>query len=185
MAGSLDRYDFTFKPTLTEYSSSADVSGFDCGNDDINEFLHTTQVQKFHEYRLGHTRLAYNDESLAGFFTLAPYSFQSDAFDGSEGDYTAKLQDEDGLPPAVPSRLLGQLGVDQSYQGQDLGKYLVRYIIAETVDLNNQIPFRFLVLHAHEDVVSFYKQFGFVESNSGKDNSWENTIMFLDLQEFQ
>ena len=185
MVESPDTYDFNFEPTITDYTTSADVSGFDCGNGDINEFLHTDQVQRFHEYRLGHTRLVYDDETLAGFFTLAPYSFQSDAFDGSESDYAAKLQDEDGLPPAVPSRLLGQLGVDLSYQDRDLGKYLVRYIIAETLERGKEIPFRFLVLHSHEEVVSFYKQFGFVESNSGKDNDWENTIMFLDLKAFQ
>jgi len=180
-----DEYEFTFEPIITDYTTGADLSGFDCGNDDINEFLHTDQVQRFHEYRLGHTRLVYDNTTLAGFFTLAPYSFQSDAFDGSESDYAAKLQDEDGLPPAVPSRLVGQLGVDRSYQGQDLGKYLMRYIIAETLELDSEIPFRFLVLHAHEDVVGFYTQFGFVESNSGKDNSWEHTIMFLDLKAFQ
>jgi len=61
----------------------------------------------------------------------------------------------------------------------------MRYIIAETLELDSEIPFRFLVLHAHEDVVGFYTQFGFVESNSGKDNSWEHTIMFLDLKAFQ
>lgn len=184
MFGDLERYEFCFVPTITEYTSDTDIDDFDCENDEINEFIRTDQVQKFHEYRLGHTRLVYDGDTLAGFFTLAPYSLQSDAFDGSESEYAAKLQDEDGLPPAVPSRLLGQLGVDVSYKDLDLGKFLMRYIIAETLELDEKIPFRFIVLHAHEEVVSFYKQFGFVESNSGKDNSWENTIMFLDLQEF-
>lgn len=179
------KYKFSFDPNIVELNSDADTSDFDCGKSDINEFIQTEEAVKFHEYRLGHTRLVYDNETLAAFFTLAPYSFQSDAYDGSETQYAEKLQNEDDLPPAVPSRLLGQIGVDRQYQDVGLGKYLMRYIIADTLERDQSIPFRFIVLHAHEDVVGFYKKFGFVESNSGKDNSWENTIMFLDLEEYR
>lgn len=178
-------YSFSFEPRIVDFISDADTSGFDCGKSEINEFIQTEEATTYHNYRLGHTRLVYDDETLAAFFTLAPYSFQSDAYDGSETEYAAKLQEEDGLPPAVPSRLLGQIGVDTRYQGSELGKYLMRYIIADTLERDQDIPFRFIVLHSHEDVVDFYKKFGFVESNSGKDNSWENTIMFLDLKKYQ
>jgi GNAT superfamily N-acetyltransferase len=169
---------------IVDYNSDIEISGFDCGKQDINEFICTDEVREYHEYRLGHTRLVYDDDTLVAFFTLAPYSFQSDAYDGSETENADKLQDSD-LPPAVPSRLLGQIGVDVAYQGTGLGKELMRYIIADTLERGKEIPFRFMVLHAHEDVVDFYKKFGFVESNSGKDNSWENTIMFLDLTEYE
>lgn len=178
-------YDFSFKPRIIDFTSDANTSNFDCGKSDINEFIRTEEVVKFHEYRFGHTRLVYDNEILAAFFTLAPYSFQSDAYDGSETEYAGKLQGESDLPPAVPSRLIGQIGVNVPYQDTGLGKYLIRYIIADTLKRDQNIPFRFIVLHAHEDVVGFYKKFGFVESDSGKDNSWENTIMFLDLQEYR
>lgn len=178
-------YDFSFDPHVVDFTSDADISGFDCGKSDINEFILTEEAVIFHEYRLGHTRLVYDNNTLAAFFTLAPYSFQSDAYDGAETEYAAKLQNQDGLPPAIPSRLLGQIGVDMSYQDTGLGKYLMRYIIADTLERDQNIPFRFIVLHAHENVVEFYKKFGFVESKSGKDNSWENTIMFLDLEEYR
>lgn len=177
-------YSFNFSPKIIDLDSSIEVSEFDCGKSDINEFIRTNEAIKFHEYRFGHTRLVYDNETLAAFFTLAPYSFQSDAYDGSETVSTEKIQSEEDLPPAIPSRLLGQLGVDNRYQGSGLGTYLMRYIIAETLELDQTVPFRFIVLHAHEDVVGFYKKFGFVESNSGKDNSWENTIMFLDIKNY-
>jgi predicted GNAT family N-acyltransferase len=180
-----DGYDFSFEPRIVDFSRDADTSEFDCGKPEINEFIRSDEVVKFHEYRLGHTRLVYDGERLAGFFTLAPYSFQSDAYDGSETKYGEKLRGEDDLPPAIPSRLIGKLGVDLEYTDRDLGEYLIRHIIADTLERNRAIPFRFIVLHSHEDVVDFYKQFGFVESNSGKDNSWENTIMFLDLEHYR
>lgn len=181
----VDGYDFSFEPRIVDYDPEADTSNFDCGKPEINEFIQTEEAEIYHDYRLGHTRLVYDEDALAAFYTLAPYSFQSDAYDGSETKYAAKLHDGEGLPPAIPSRLLGKLGVDSNYKDKDLGEYLIHYIIADTIERNQEIPFRYIVLHSHSDVVDFYKQYGFVESKSGKDNSWEDTIMFLDLKIYQ
>ena len=178
-------YDFSFEPRIVEYTPEADTADFDCGKPGINEFIRSAEATKFHELRLGHTRLVYDHETVAGYFTLAPYSFQSDAYAGTETKYAAKLHEDDELPPAIPSRLLGKLGVDQAYRDSDVGEYLMHYIIADTLERNREIPFRFLALHSHPDVVDFYKRYGFVESDSGKDTSWENTIMFLDLEKYR
>ena len=181
----VDGYDFSFEPRIVDYEPNADTSGFDCGKREINEFIQTEEAEIYQNYRLGHTRLVYDGDDLAAFYTLAPYSFQSDAYEGSETKYAAKLHEGEDLPPAIPSRLLGKLGVDFEYKDEDLGEFLIHYIIADTLEKNQDIPFRFIVLHSHDDVVDFYKQYGFVESNSGKDNSWENTIMFLDLKMYE
>jgi GNAT superfamily N-acetyltransferase len=169
----IDRLDFV------ELTNDMDLPRFDCGKEGLNEFINTDEAINYQDARLSKTQLVYEGDSLVGYFALAPTAFTRDDYEGTESANAEALHEK---LPYIPSRLLARVAVDLEYQGNGLGQYLVDYIIASTLELD-EIPFRLLVLHAHEDVVPFYKKCGFMESETSKHDSWDNTIMFFDLAE--
>ncbi|MFB6187950.1 MAG: GNAT family N-acetyltransferase [Halobacteriaceae archaeon] len=79
-------------------------------------------------------------------------------------------------PYDIPAYLLGHLAVDEEYQDEGLGEFLLFRAIARSKRAN--IPFRVLLLHAHEDVVGFYEDYDFVVSES---TGGYPKLMFMDL----
>ncbi len=65
-------------------------------------------------------------------------------------------------PNPVPAVLLGRLAVDESAQGQGLGRWLVRDAILSALSAADRIGVRLLLVHALNDEASaFYRSLGF------------------------
>lgn len=162
--------------SIRDHSLDADVTGFCSGKHGMDEFLNTEEVSEYHRKRLGKTRLVYWNGDLAAYYTLAPNALTRREYEGDETEYADGLYDK---LPEIPARLLGRIAVDEAYQGRGLGGFLVDRILAKTIACSN--PFRIVILHAHEDVVGFYEQRGFVLSDIGLNDNRDNKIMFYDL----
>ncbi len=150
-----------------------DLTGFDCGKDWFNDFINTSEINEYHEEQFGITRLVFYDDQLAGFFSLSANALRDSDYGGDEVE---SIEDLSSYPYDIPAYLLGHLAVDNEFQNNGLGKFLLFHTIARSKQ--SEIPFRILLLHAQEDVVEFYKRHGFVESQS-KDGFPK--LMFMDL----
>lgn len=173
-------YDFEeldSRVDIEEYSLDSSVPAFDCGKEGMNEFINTAEVRVFHRERLGKTRLVYLDGEFAAYFTLAPSALTRDDYTGDETEHVDDLY---GKLPSIPARLLGRIAVDQDYQGEGLGAYLLDHTIALT-RTNEKSHFRVILLHAHEDVIGFYEDHGFVLSQVERNSNRDNKIMFMDI----
>lgn len=160
---------------VERYEPGVTITGFDCEKSSLNEFINTEQVADYDRTRLGFTRLVRHDTDLVAFFTLAPTALRQANFSGTEGETVAELDD---VPHDVPARLVGRLAVDTQYQNRGIGRYVMeRHVIAETLELTT-VPFRLLLLHAHDDVVGFYERLGFTESTE------VDGLIFFDLLNF-
>lgn len=51
-------------------ADTANVKSFDCGNDELNEFLRTDEVKEFEREHLGKTTLVYCSGELAAYYTI-------------------------------------------------------------------------------------------------------------------
>lgn len=148
-------------------------SAFDCGKNWFNEFINTHEIEQYHEEQFGITRLAYLDGELAAYYSLSANALRDKDYEGNELGTVDELSN---YPYDIPAYLLGHLAVAEEYKGQGLGKFLLYRAIAQTKQAN--IPFRLMILHAHDDVVDFYKKHGFVASEATEGYP---KLMFMDL----
>ena len=118
----------------------------------------------------------YFDDEFAAFFCLSPNSLRDNDYNEEEADGPSELYEG---PFDMPTRLLGHLAVDECFEGEGLGEYLLKHILAETIE--SDTPFRLVILHSHDDTVEFYQQYGFTKAFPNGGGSSDTTLMFYDL----
>jgi len=65
----------------------------------------------------------------------------------------------------VPVILLARLAIDKEFQGEGLGKALLKDAILRSIRITEEIAARAILVHAKDDVArAWYKKFGFEDS---------------------
>lgn len=161
---------------IRPYELGESVPEFDCGKSWFNDFINTDEVEAYQRDRLGKTSLVYFNGEFAAFFCLSPNSMRDGDYDDEEADGASELYEG---PFDMPARLLGHLAVDEEFKGEGLGEYLVKHILADTME--SETPFRVVILHSHDDVIEFYREYGFVEAFPDGSDGSDTTLMFYDI----
>ena len=131
-----------------------DRTSFSCGRTPLDEYLKKFAGQSARSY-VGRTFVAVRLEERAvqGYYTLAMTSVAVQAMP----EHLRKK-----LPNPVPAALIGRLAVDESCQGQGLGKYLLLDALRRIVGAGQSVAAYAVILDAtDEDARSFYSHFGF------------------------
>ena len=93
---------------------------------------------------------------VAGYYSLAA---------GSVTRETAPGRVRRNVPDPVPVVVLGRLAIDQDYQGQGLGRALLRDAILRVLQAADIIGVRAILVHAlSEEAKRFYEECGFTAS---------------------
>ena len=129
-----------------------DLSGFSCGNDELDDWLHrharTATGQGTRTYVL-----VGEDGRVVGYFALAPHLLSRD-------DAPARLTR--GAPHQIPSILLAKLALDAALQGQGLGAELLVHALGTTLDAARRAGGRVVVVDAVDDEArAFYEHHDF------------------------
>jgi GNAT superfamily N-acetyltransferase len=141
--------------------STHDVSRFDSGHPDINEFLQQ-EAWKYQADHLSHTRLAYIDDRLVGYITLL-----TDCIILKTPEKKKVLKEARDYHQTVytfPAVKIGRLGVQKDLQFSGIGTHLLRYTVGVVVRLNRELSVgcRFITCDAYPTSVSFYQRKSFV-----------------------
>lgn len=154
-----------------------DTSHFDCGDDDLNDFVRSD----CHRYRrewLSHTLLAKHraDERLVGFITLLSDSIVLKTRE------KRKLFDFHRTVYQFPALKIGRLGVQKDVQRQGVGEALLGYAIGVAYRMNQglSVGCRFITVDAYPKSVPWYLRNGFVFNRSAE-NEKKNRSMRYDL----
>jgi GNAT superfamily N-acetyltransferase len=138
-----------------------DLSGFDCGEADLNAWLfkHALKNQSRNNTR---TFVLPTIQSGGG-KVIAFYSL-----------VVATLAHEDALQPLregaspknpIPAILLARLGVTKEYKGRGIGKALLKDALRRALDISRQVGVRAVLVHAKAGSAAFYvKEAGFQPS---------------------
>ena len=161
---------------IRPYELGESLPEFDCGKNWFNDFINTDEVENYQRARLGKTRLVYFDGEFAAFFCVSPNSLRDDDYNEEEADGASELYEG---PFDMPARLLGHLAVDEQFKDEGLGEYLVKHVLADT--LESDTPFRLVILHSQDDVVGFYEKYGFAKAFPNGGGNQHTTLMFYDL----
>ncbi len=132
------------------------LEGFDCGREELNRYLLRYAAQN-QQAGAAQTYVGLAGETVVGFHTLAV------------GHVTREEAPErltKGLARhPVPIMLLARLAVDHRWQGQEVGKALLRDAMLRTLQAADIAGIRALAVHAKDEAArNFYEKFDFTPS---------------------
>src|SRR5271157_5205736 len=133
------------------------VSGFDCGDSDLNDFL-KNDAARYQDHHLSRTRLAFLDGIIVGYITCL-----ADAIILKSGE-KRQLFDFHQSVYSFAALKIGRIGVQKESQGDHIGTQLLKYAISLAIRINQELHVgcRFITLDAYPKSIGWYKKHGFV-----------------------
>ncbi|MCX8506673.1 MAG: GNAT family N-acetyltransferase [Alphaproteobacteria bacterium] len=141
---------------VAKLASTHNVLEFDCGNAELNQFLHkyaySNQQSGFSvSYVLAH------DNQVLGYYSLAAGSIEPDQANQRTAKGAAKHP--------IPVMVLARLAIDSRWQNQKLGQYLLRDALLRIDRLADEFGIRAVLVHAkNQHIKAWYESFGFAPS---------------------
>ena len=165
-----------FELALLEPSDREMCRGFDCGDNDLNDFL-ATDALRLQEQNVARTYLALEPGSgrVAGYCTLLSDSLH----------LLTKERKNLGLAsadhPIVPAMKIARLGVSLPDHGKGAGQFLVLAAFAISREVAELTGCRLLTVDSYPGALSFYEKLGFTRNRSPNYRERENPSLRLDL----
>ena len=132
------------------------IDGFDCGREELNRYLLRYAWQN-QQAGAAQTYVGVVGEVMAGYYTLAVGQVTLE-------DAPERLKKGLAKHP-VPVMLLARLAIDRRWQGQGVGKALLRDAMQRTLEAADIAGIRAFAVHAKdEEARRFYEHFDFIPS---------------------
>ncbi len=162
------------------------IKPFDCGDDDLNDFL-LNDARLYSEQFLANT-FVLEDETE----TIAFYSLLNDKISQTTLPKNLWRQLRRNIPHpkhfgSYPAVKIGRLAVSKHYKDKGIGTNLVGAIMRLFIFQHNNSACRFITVDAYKDAVSFYEKNGFRKMvNESKIPEESPTIpLYLDLKQIK
>lgn len=159
------------------------IGDFDCGNNDLNDFL-LHDAKNYANRLLAVTYLLVNDTE-----TLAFFSVSNDRISIKESDKAIWRRIKKEFPYSkhrsdYPAVKIGRLGVCESHQGSHLGRMILNFV-KDTFINNNRTGCAFITVDALLDAIPFYQKngFKFLQASSPIDSTKDTIPMYYDLSQ--
>jgi len=173
--------------SLTIIDDQTNIGHFDCGDDDLNEFL-LLKAKHYSKELLATTYILEKDDAVVAFFSIF-----NDNIEAEEHVFESKTQWKKTLAALVPfgkrhithfpAIKIGRLAVCLESQKCKLGKTLINYILDLALTQNKTCACKFLSVDAYSQSLNFYERIGF-EYLTQKDKNEDTRQMYLDLTPF-
>ena len=138
------------RPLLAE----DDRQAFDCGRESLNQWFRRHALRN-HQSGVSRISVVCDAETaaIAGYVSLSAAQI--------ERAHLPKPAQRN-QPDPIPALLLGQLAIDQRYQGQGIGRSLMFFALSTAVRLSKEMGCFCVLTHPLDDGVrAFYAKFGF------------------------
>ncbi len=142
-------------PQLALLSAEHDLSGFDCGNEQLNAWLKNHALAGARA-DMARTYLALAGETVIGYVSLTTGSIRPEE---------APRRYARGMPRhPLPTILIARLAVDRRHQGQRLGSRLLAEALRRAVAASDTVAARLIVVDAIDArAAAFYRSRGFID----------------------
>ena len=130
------------------------TKSFDCGDQDLNEFLKDDAL-KHQKERIAATYICFYEGKVVGYF-----SWLTDAIEinGEDKRVFKKIGMDYKTYPAVK---LGRLAIDKTYAKSGVGSYLVKNLVEDAIKISEKIGCRYLTVDAYSGAKRFYEKLNF------------------------
>ena len=145
--------------TITEISDQLITESFHCQNDKVNEFIHEHALYN-NKNLLSKVYVLIDEdtEAIAGVVSLSAYRLNL--------PHNKKYSIQQ-----VPAALLGRIGIDDKYRGQDLTRdHLIKYALGVCNEVKNYIGCRLFIVEVErgDSIREYLLKNGFQEEKCNK-----------------
>lgn len=159
------------------------VSKFDCGDEDLNDFIFGDAMLYF-KVRLATTYVLEdkNTKDTIGYFSLAHDRISLTDFPSNSAYNRFRKQffAQGKMFKSYPALKICRLATDQRYRGEGIGTMMVNMIIT-SYKSDNKAGCRFVTVDAYADALPFYYQQGFMPL-SKEDEDSPTRLLYFDLE---
>lgn len=159
----------------------SNVESFDCGDSDLNDFLKHDALF-FSEKRIANTYVVTEKGIIIAYFSLLNDKVSKLDATGSSWKRLKKLFPRSKHFSSYPAIKIGRLAVDLKYEGQGIGRELMKQIKESVAKGSKVSAFRFLTVDAYLSAVPFYEKNGF-KMLLGNDENKHTRAMYFDMLE--
>ncbi len=153
------------RPKITRYTTNLVVTDFDCGDEEVNNFLKQKAADQIRRH-ITEIYVISLDSTVIGYY----------AFFSSHLHLT--LPETPKNPIKVPGVCLGQLGVDKRYAKKGLGEMLIKHCIAMAYKVAKLTACRIVWVDAYDNKIDYYRSKRFHLFDQRKPN---RNRMYFDL----
>ena len=165
---------------LIQLTSDYEMKPFDCGDALLNGFL-CDEAKPFLECRLAKTYLFYDDNQIAGYFSLLNDKVSKQEVAGNDWRRIKKLFPHAKHFGSYPAVKLGRFAVSLQYQGKGWGSEQMDVVKQYLRNDPGYSHFRFLTVDAYRAAVPFYERNGFKRLTPLQDQG-DTQAMYFDIQ---
>lgn len=134
-----------------------DLSEFDCGDDDLNDFLKNDALKQ-QKSRLNVTKLILYDRKIIGYVSLLTDTLVLKNIQDEKIQLNIKNQLEiKSKNKNISAVKIGRLTLDEKYSGKGLGSHILRNILTNLKIISEkEIGFRFIIVEGYAKAFNFY-----------------------------
>lgn len=166
---------------LVRLALDTDLDGFDCGDEDLNEFL-VEDAKGFLDKRIATSFILKDEGRIVAYFCLLNDKIsRQDVTNGQWKKIRGAFPDRKqfGSYPAIK---IGRFAVDSDYKGCNVGTDLMNLLKEMLNEHPTYSAFRYVTVDAYLSAVSFYQKNGF-KLLSEKIVNDHTRLMFFDMLE--
>ncbi|MDE6549393.1 MAG: GNAT family N-acetyltransferase [Muribaculaceae bacterium] len=166
---------------LVKLTPEHDLSQFDCGDNDLNEFL-CDNALNFSEQRIANTFVLEENDEILAYFCLLNDKVSQEESSNNKWKKLKKEFPEGKQFSSYPAIKIGRFAVSSSCRGRNIGTDLMD-MIKKMLNLNpNYSAFRYLTVDAYLSAIGFYEKNDFKLLSPQTINK-ETRLMFFDMME--
>lgn len=134
-----------------------DLSEFDCGDDDLNDFLKNDALKQ-QKSRLNVTKLILYEGKIIGYVSLLTDTLVLKNIQDEKIQLNIKNQLEiKSKNKNISAVKIGRLALDKKYSGEGLGSHILRNILTNLKIISEkEIGFRFIIVEGYAKAFNFY-----------------------------
>lgn len=166
---------------LVRLTSQHDLSHFDCGDSDLNEFLFDNALH-FAEQRIANTFVLEEGNEILAYFCLLNDKVSQEESSNNKWKKLKKEYPEEKQFSSYPSIKIGRFAVSSDHRGENIGSDLMDMVKKMLNSNPNYSAFRYLTVDAYLSAIGFYEKNNF-KILSPQTASKDTRLMFFDMME--
>lgn len=168
---------------LIKLTSDTELYGFDCGDEDLNEFL-VEDAKGFHDKRIATSYILEDNGNIAAYFCLLNDKISRQDVTNSQWKKIKGAFPERKQFGSYPAIKIGRFAVSSKYKGRNIGTDLMNLLKSMLNEHPNYSAFRYLTVDAYLSAINFYEKNNF-KILSEKIISDHTRLMFFDMLELE
>jgi len=141
---------------------------FDCGNESINRLIQESYFPTLLQYSYAYEVSV--SGQVVGYYMIKVKSVKLEKAPSEIREYESSIVHD------CCALHISYVAVDKKYQNKKIGTYILKCIVAQTLNICQKFPITIITLDALKDRYDWYKKRGFVAFDENELETMETTI---------